>query len=221
MTSGRIEGNTQGFSVELKDEELMALISSSTSKAAVDDAFNEVFARYHRRVVAWCYRVSGCHDVANDLAQEVFLKAFRHAASFRGDSRLSTWLYSITRNHCLTALKRLPEETVSLDAGTPRNLPDNSVSLPGENAERLELCQRLMRLMNRTLEPMEVRVMTLHYAHEIPLATITRQLALTNPSGAKAYIVNARRKLNGVARRRGWEIALAEPSALWPTQAAA
>lgn len=199
----------------------MALISSTPNKATVDDAFNEVFSRYHRRVVAWCYRVTRCHDVANDLAQEVFLKAFRHSGSFRGDSSLSTWIYSITRNHCLSALKRLPEETVPLDAGTQRNLSDTSVSWPGENAERVEQCQRLLRLMHRTLEPMEVRVMTLHYAHEIPLAAITRQLALTNPSGAKAYIVNARRKLNGVARRRGWKVALAEPGAFWPTQAAA
>ena len=199
----------------------MAVISSATDKSALDDAFNEVFSRYHRRVVAWCYRVMRCHEVANDLAQEVFLKAYRHAASFRGDSSLSTWLYSITRNHCLSALKRWPEETAALDAGIQRNLKDNSVSSPGKNAERVELCQRLLRLMHRTLEPMEVRVMTLHYAHEIPLATITRQLALTNPSGAKAYIVNARRKLNGVARRRGWEVALAEPVTFWPTQAAA
>jgi hypothetical protein len=45
--------------------------------------------------------------------------------------------------------------------------------------------------------------MTMHYGFEMPLAVITKQLALRNPSGAKAYVVNARRKLNGVIKRRG------------------
>jgi hypothetical protein len=66
--------------------------------------------------------------------------------------------------------------------------------------------------------------MALHYGHDVPLADITRQLALTNPSGAKAYIVNARRKLNGIAGRRGWSVALAEPAKpanYWQTEVAA
>jgi len=45
-----------------------------------------------------------------------------------------------------------------------------------------------------------VRVMALHYGHGLPFALITRQMMLTNPSGAKAYIVNARRKLKAVLR---------------------
>ena len=44
--------------------------------------------------------------------------------------------------------------------------------------------------------------MALHYGYELPLAAITQQLELTNPSGAKAYVVNARRKLNLVMKRR-------------------
>ena len=215
--SGQLQQEVRQYT----DEELMLAISSNTDRWVADQAFNEVFARYHQRVVAWCYRVTRNHDLARDLGQEVFLKAFRHSVTFRGDSRLSTWLYSITRNHCLSALKRRPAETLSLDATTGRNLCDRSLPQPGELAERRELCSMVLRMMHRTLEPLEIRVMTLHYAHEVPLATITRQLELTNPSGAKAYIVNARRKLNGAVRRRGWDVALADPVTCWPTQAAA
>jgi hypothetical protein len=53
-------------------------------------------------------------------------------------------------------------------------------------------------LIQTTLTPKEVRVMALHYGHGLPFALITRQMMLTNPSGAKAYIVNARRKLKAV-----------------------
>ncbi len=65
--------------------------------------------------------------------------------------------------------------------------------------------------MTRTLEPLELRVMTLHYGHEVPLATITRELALSNPSGAKAYIVNARRKLHAVLHRQAWKVLMGAP----------
>src|SRR5690242_7060401 len=90
----------------LTDEELMLEIRSATERAFADALFNQVSERYHGRVVAWCYRITRSRETAYDLGQEVFLKAWKHRDSFRGDSRLSTWLYAITRNHCLTAMKK-------------------------------------------------------------------------------------------------------------------
>jgi RNA polymerase sigma-70 factor (ECF subfamily) len=167
--------------------------------------FAEIFELYRVRVVAWCYRISRNHDTANDLAQEVFLKAYRNRDSFRGDSSVSTWLYAIARNHCLTALKRHPHDSLSLDLVNHATLRDETAVDPNRAAEQGEASRRLLRLMTRTLDPLEVRVMTLHYGHEVPLATITRQLSLSNPSGAKAYIVNARRKLQAVLSRPNWQ----------------
>jgi len=66
--------------------------------------------------------------------------------------------------------------------------------------ERVQSFQNMWRLIQATLKPMEVRVLALHYGHGLPLAIITRQMRLSNPSGAKAYIVNARRKLKAVLR---------------------
>jgi RNA polymerase sigma-70 factor (ECF subfamily) len=166
--------------------------------------FAEMFVLYRQRVVAWCYRISRNHEAANDLAQEVFLKAYRNRHSFRGESSVTTWLYAIARNHCLTALKRNPHESLPLDLVNHATLRDEMAVEPDRAAERGEASRLLLRLMTRTLDPLEVRVMTLHYAHEVPLATITRDLSLSNPSGAKAYIVNARRKLHAVLSRGNW-----------------
>jgi hypothetical protein len=47
--------------------------------------------------------------------------------------------------------------------------------------------------------------MALHYGYEVPLGTLTQRFSLANPSGAKAYIVNGRRKLKGAISRRGAE----------------
>ena len=52
----------------------------------------------------------------------------------------------------------------------------------------------------QTLTTTEARVMMLHYGFDVPLANITKSLELHNKSGAKAYIVSARRKLRGVAQ---------------------
>lgn len=194
----------------LDDAELMAALRAAPHSSS-DELFSELFTRYHERVTSWCGRISRDRETANDLAQEVFLKAYRHLHSFRGESSVSTWLYAIARNHCLTALKRQSNDYVPLNLLHDSMLRDASAPEPDRAAEREELCRRMLRLMTRTLDPLEVRVMTLHYGHEVPLATITRQLALDNPSGAKAYIVNARRKLQAVIRRRGWSVVLAAP----------
>ena len=57
--------------------------------------------------------------------------------------------------------------------------------------------------MNKSLDETESKVITLHYVHELPLNSITRLLGLENQSGAKAFIVSARRKLERVVQQKG------------------
>ena len=57
------------------------------------------------------------------------------------------------------------------------------------------------QLMDDVLDDTEKRVMTLHYGHDLRLDAITAALGLTNASGAKAYIVSAKRKLNAAVKR--------------------
>jgi RNA polymerase sigma-70 factor (ECF subfamily) len=84
----------------LSDEELIARYrlapASDTSRQFID----ELFRRHRSRVVAWCYRLSGDRDLAPDLAQDVFIKAYSSLHTFRRDSRFTTWLYVIARNRC-------------------------------------------------------------------------------------------------------------------------
>jgi RNA polymerase sigma factor (sigma-70 family) len=190
------------------DEELMELLCSAPDRETADKAFREVFERYHRRVVAWCWRIARNREVSKDLAQEIFLKAYRYRYAFRGDARLSTWLYAIARNHCLTAIRKPEADAQRFDSLGFLSLIDHGSVPPDRAAEQNELAGRLPRLMSRVLDPMEARVMTLHYAHDVPLSTITQDLGLRNPSGAKAYIVNGRRKLRGLLNRGAWNSCL-------------
>ncbi len=183
---------------ELSDDALMFVLRNTLNRAEIDELFAELHRRYEARVTSWCWRVVKDRDRAADLAQEVFLRAYRYMQSFRGDSKLSTWLYSITRNYCLNAIKKSSRNPAEGADQFPVNLRGESGAETHGRMERDEEFAALWRVVNRTLSSAEARVIALHYGHGLPLALITRQLGLTNPSGAKAYIVNARRKLDAV-----------------------
>jgi RNA polymerase sigma-70 factor (ECF subfamily) len=87
----------------LSDEELVSHYRTVVGWQR-EKFLNQLFERHHTRVAAWCYRMTGDVDSAADLAQEVFLKAFQNLDSFRGQSKFTTWLYSIARNQCMDAL---------------------------------------------------------------------------------------------------------------------
>lgn len=186
---------------EATDEDLIAQSRlEGLRQERRDQILNELFARYHSRVALWCYRSTGDRESAADLAQDVLLKAWRYLDSWRGDSKFSTWMYSITRNHCrneFTARSSRPEASSdSIDS----ELPDSSEG-PHRQFERETEMRQMKHLLATELDATEAQVMTLHYAEEMKLDAITRLLALRNQSGAKAYVVSARRKLQAAVAR--------------------
>lgn len=70
-------------------------------------AFERMVRLHQDKVYGLCLRMLGNPAEAEDLAQEVFLTVFNAIARFRGESLLSTWIYRITRNHCLNRIKFL------------------------------------------------------------------------------------------------------------------
>jgi RNA polymerase sigma-70 factor (ECF subfamily) len=70
-------------------------------------AFNELVTAYERRVFALVFRMLGRRDEAEDLAQEVFVQVFKAIDQFRGESKLSTWIYRIAVNLCKNRTKYL------------------------------------------------------------------------------------------------------------------
>ena len=189
---------------DLSDEELLA--AARSARADREAVVNELFARHYERVARWCLRFTGDRESAADLAQDVFLKAHRHLDSFKGHSRFSTWLYTIVRNESLSRLQRqsppadgeaVLEEIAAIDPA------------PDELAQRSQRADRLKRFLATTLDALERRVFVLHYGDGMPLEAISRLLRLDNASGAKAYIVSARRKVaraTGRLKARGQEL---------------
>ena len=190
---------------DLQDDDLVAEYRRAppAAKAAIA---NLLFARHYARVGRWCFRLTGEREAAADLAQDVFLKAHRHLDTFKGTSRFSTWLYTIVRNEGLNRLRRASPESEGdeiLEALPAATEGADELVARGSRAKRV------MEFLVATLDRTERTVFTLHYGDEMPLDAITRLLGLENTSGAKAYIVSAKRKLARAAgrmRTRGEEL---------------
>ena len=175
---------------DLSDEELLA--ASRQAGADRSRLVNDLFARHYARVARWCLRFTGDRDSAEDMAQDVFLRAHRHLDSFKADSRFTTWLYTIVRNESLRRLARHRPPTDSEEVLAEVA----SIDLPADElVNRSQRGERLKRFLATTLDAVERRVFVLHYGDGMPLETITRLMRLDNVSGAKAYIVSARRKI--------------------------
>jgi RNA polymerase sigma-70 factor, ECF subfamily len=70
------------------------------------DAYNKLFAQYNRKIFNTAYRILGEESLAEDALQETLLNIYRGISSFRGDSKVSTWISRITINVCLGMLRR-------------------------------------------------------------------------------------------------------------------
>lgn len=81
------------------------------------EAFSHLLRRHQRAIFNFMYRMSGERGTAEDLVQEIFLKAYIALPHFRKEAAFSTWLFRIAHNHCLNALKERRRE-VPLDAHT-------------------------------------------------------------------------------------------------------
>jgi RNA polymerase sigma-70 factor (ECF subfamily) len=86
-----------------KEDELIERLHDPASQR---DAFTQVVAMYSEKLYWQIRKMVLLHDDADDILQNTFLKAWTNIDYFRGDAKLSTWLYKIAINECLTFLNR-------------------------------------------------------------------------------------------------------------------
>ena len=85
----------------LSDQELMRRVQGGDHTSA-----SEIFDRYSRRIFNFAYRFLRSREAAEDATQDVFVKMLKNSRQFQGDAKLSTWLFSITANHCRDHLRK-------------------------------------------------------------------------------------------------------------------
>ena len=148
--------------------------------------------RYGQQVFVLVDRIVSCQEDAEELTQDVFLKAFQQLSSFKAESSFSTWIYRIATNEAISAVRKKKSDTIRLDESVFLNLSESQVdeALEDESEEQL---QRLQRAMEQ-LEADERALITLYYMEERPLTEVAFILGMTE-GNAKVKLHRIRKKL--------------------------
>lgn len=191
LLTGRIVEQIKPAEV-LSDEALVKRCVSNDHQA-----FTELVNRYKHKVHWMVRRMVGAAD-AEDLTQDVFLRAYQAMPGFRGESKFSTWLYRIARNLCLTELRKAGRhgEELALDDESEERihhlLPKAGEGIE-EQIERRDISSHVRRLIDEL--PLNYRTaLTLFYVSEARYEEIAEIMEI--PMGTvKTYIHRARLRL--------------------------
>ncbi len=165
-----------------------------------DEAFTRLVEQYQTPVYNLCYRMLGEPELAEDAAQESFLRAYQNIGRFDRQRSFATWLLSIAAHHCIDRLRRRKFGFISIDEEAddeerPMEFADANAINPEEEAERREEQQALHRVLQK-LDATDRAAIVLRYWYDFSVE-IAESLRLTVPA-VKSRLHRARRE---VARR--------------------
>ena len=157
-------------------------------------AFALLVERYQNYVFTLVLRFAENREDAEEIAQDVFVKSYRSLADFRGDSKFSTWLFSITRTTCLSFLRKKKLNTLSLDNERTGLQVENRES--GFNANLVEQKSKhsMLNQAIMMLSPDDAQVLNLFYKGDQTLEEIGKIMRL-DPNTVKVKLHRARQRL--------------------------
>jgi len=178
--------------------------------AREEAAFNLLVVTYERRVFALVFRMLGRRDEAEDVAQEVFVQVFKAIETFRGDSKLSTWIYRIAVNLSKNRVKynsrRHTSEQDDIDAMADRaplsaakGVSVGDVSRPDELLEGIQLEAIVKRAID-AIEPDFREVLILRDVEDMSYEEIASVTGLADGT-VKSRIHRARAQLRALVEK--------------------
>lgn len=179
---------------EVDDSELARL-----AELGREPAFRELLIRYERPIFSLIYRMVRDRELAEDLAQETFVRAFNAIASYNSSYKFNSWIFKIASNHTINYLRKGKLDTVSIFGTSDEGLGDRELQIksitenPHEFTERRELGGRIEVAIGELREEYRMAILLYHvegYSYkeiadimDIPLGT------------AKTYLSRARKEL--------------------------
>lgn len=158
----------------MKANDEAALINQLQCPETKNKAFEQVVCLYREQLYWQIRRMVLSHDDANDLLQNTFIKAWSNMDNFRGDSRLSTWLYRIALNETLTFLAHEQQrmQTINIDS------PDESMAdkLEGDEWFDGDDAQKLLQEAIQRLPDKQRLVFNLKYFEEMKYEDMSKLL---------------------------------------------
>ncbi len=161
-------------------------------------AFRELVERSKINVYRLAYDMTGDRHDAEDLSQEVFIRAYRALQNFRGEAKWSTWLYRITMNVCMDhqrASKRrmVPYNDSDGDEHSSGGIASAGMLSPERAAESGLLQGHIERALS-SLTQQERTVFVLRHYHDLPLKQIAETMQIAEGT-VKSYLFRAIRRL--------------------------
>lgn len=179
---------------EVDDSELARL-----AELGREPAFRELLIRYERPIFSLIYRMVRDRELAEDLAQETFVRALNAIASYNSSYKFNSWIFKIASNHTINYLRKGKLDTVSIFGTSDEGLGDRELQIksitenPHEFTERRELGGRIEVAIGELREEYRMAILLYHvegYSYkeiadimDIPLGT------------AKTYLSRARKEL--------------------------
>jgi RNA polymerase sigma-70 factor (ECF subfamily) len=173
----------------LSDTEIIGLVLKGQQQA-----YASLVDRYRNYVFTLALRFTRSREDAEEVAQDIFVKAYRSLADFRGTSKFSTWLYTITYNTSITFLRKKKQVTSSID--DERTFVQLESHESGFKANIIEQKSK-MAMVNKAIEllsPDDAQIITLFYKGEQSLEEIG-QILLLDPNTVKVRLHRARQRL--------------------------
>jgi RNA polymerase sigma factor (sigma-70 family) len=177
------------MSTGLNDNELISKVLSGDQQA-----YASLVSRYQNYVFTLALRFTKSREDAEEVSQDIFIKAYRALADFRGASKFSTWLYTIVNTTCITFLRKKKLEVHSLDNEKVFEVADNQDS--GMRANMIEQKSRVS-MVNQAIKMLsadDAEVITLFYKSEQSLEEIAQILGV-EANTAKVRLHRARTRL--------------------------
>ncbi len=165
------------------------------------EAFNPLILKYKQKIYNLLYLRVGDREIAKDLSQDVFLKAFQALPHFKQDSAFYSWLYRIASNCSIDFMRKRKRREVLMFGELPPDA-DNTLQMmqvypsPSEMVENEEL-GRIIRKAVRQLSPGQRRVFKLRYRRELPIKEIAVRLNKSEGT-IKAHLHHAHKKLRSL-----------------------
>jgi len=174
--------------------------------AGSEEASRALVARYATPAVNFVFRFVHDRALAEDLAQEGFLRAFQRLRTYDPERKFSSWFFQVLRNVTIDYLRLRRPVTTSLDdlteAGFQGAQADRDSPLPDRVAEQKALSRGMERALAR-LRPEYREVVVLRYQEELTHPEIAEITGL--PSGTvKTYLHRARKELAAILAADGW-----------------
>ncbi|ULC58520.1 sigma-70 family RNA polymerase sigma factor [Flaviramulus sp. BrNp1-15] len=175
----------------MTDEQLVQRITENKDAKL----FEVLYDKFSKKVYNMCYGFARDEDEAKDLTQDVFLKLYVKLPSFKGASKFSTWLYSLTYNHCVNYVNRNTAKKIEKHTDDYYSFQD----LEEEETDN-SIFQTKVKKLNSALElisPEEKTILFYKYQDNLPIKKIEQVLGI-GESAVKMRIKRAKDKLTGL-----------------------